>query len=178
MEINDKLMKNATNTVLNTTSDNDGQVEIRLASGILYDSVVDGNGLRMVVFTQGCFHNCTGCHNKSSHDTQGGKVYKLKDIFNDIDNNLYHDGVTISGGEPFLQPNECNLIAKHAKSKGLNVWVYTGFTLEQLLKDDKYTSLLANIDILVDGKFEESLMHKKGVTGSSNQRVIDLNKYR
>ena len=150
---------------------------IRLASDILFDSVVDGNGLRMVMFTQGCTHNCSGCHNVKSHDLNGGKLVLLNDVFKEIDNGLYHSGITISGGEPFLQAQQCSDVAVYAKSKNLNVWVYTGFLFEDLLKNDVSFKLLNNIDVLVDGKFDKSLKSLNcKFKGSTNQRIIDVKK--
>ena len=148
---------------------------IRLASDILYDSVVDGPGLRMVVFTQGCKHNCDGCHNVESHDLNGGKLISLNHVFSELAGGLYHDGVTISGGEPFLQVEQCNEIALYAKRNNLTVWAYTGFLYENLIKDPENLKFIENIDVLVDGKYikkDKSLDCK--FKGSTNQRIVDV----
>ena len=145
--------------------------------GIEGDSIVDGPGIRMSVFTQGCIHNCKGCHNPESHDQNGGKLYDPdKIIKHDSENPLYH-GVTLTGGDPFYQPEACAEIAEGVKKLGLNVWTFTGYTWEQLTdsKNEDFMRLLRATDVLVDGKFE---MDKKSLElrfkGSSNQRTIDV----
>ncbi len=152
---------------------------IRLA-GVINDSIVDGPGLRYVIFTQGCPHHCEGCHNPESWDVNGGEEYSLDYIIEKFKNNPLLSGVTLSGGEPLCQPKECAIIAEEAKNSGLNVLLFTGYTYEQLKamstdKDD-VNRLLSNIDILIDGKFEKSekdltLMYR----GSRNQKIIDMN---
>jgi anaerobic ribonucleoside-triphosphate reductase activating protein len=154
-------------------------MKIRLASPLQYDSIVDGEGIRTVIWTQGCPHNCMGCHNPETHDFNGGFLMDIEDIKKELDNLQYQDGITLSGGDPFAQPEACYEIAKYAKSIGLNVWCYTGFTYELLLmmatKKDKYLKLLQNIDVLIDGKFMIELRSlSTKFRGSSNQRVIDV----
>ena len=154
---------------------------IRLAADLQTDSIVDGPGLRAVLWTQGCGHHCKGCQNPQTWDFNGGGLVPLKMVYDAIDELEYQDGLTISGGDPMFQPEACLKIAKYAKSKGLNIWVYTGFTYEQLLKLNEknpvYLEFLKNIDVLVDGRFilEErdlSLLFR----GSRNQRLIDMPK--
>lgn len=154
-------------------------MKIRLASPLQSDSIVDGEGIRTVVWTQGCLHNCPSCHNPSTHDLNGGTEYELEDILKEIDKLEFQDGITLSGGDPFFQAEASSIIAKHAKAKGLNVWAYTGYTYEQLLsiskKNKNIKDLLDNIDVLIDGKFElanRSLDAK--YRGSTNQRVINV----
>ncbi|NLY45698.1 MAG: anaerobic ribonucleoside-triphosphate reductase activating protein [Tissierella sp.] len=146
-------------------------------SGIVDESIVDGPGIRLTVFTQGCSHNCTGCHNPGTHDYNGGVEIQINDIINMIEENPLLDGITISGGEPFDQVGPCANLAKKVKKMGLNVVVYTGYNYEYLLKNEKYKELLSETDILVDGKFD---IKKMDLTvpfkGSTNQRIIDLNK--
>jgi len=148
-------------------------------AGIMDDSIVDGPGLRLTVFTQGCVHNCPGCHNPESHDPKGGKEMSVEAIVEMIDDNPLLDGVTLSGGDPFCQPGDCALIARAAKERGLSVWTYSGWTFEQLLKkaadDPSVLELLRNTDVLVDGPFilaQRSLEVKW--RGSKNQRLIDV----
>jgi len=156
-------------------------MNIRLASEIQTDSIVNGEGLRTVIWTQGCSHNCAGCQNPETHSFNGGKVYSTEDIIVKISELKNQSGVTLSGGEPFRQPEACYEIAKYVKSIGLNVWAYTGYTFEQILNMAKinpvYLDLLKNIDILVDGKFEKT---KKSLNvkfrGSTNQRIINVKK--
>ena len=96
--------------------------------GIEGDSIVDGPGIRMSVFTQGCIHNCKGCHNPESHDPNGGKLYDTDKIIKLASENPLYDGVTLTGGDPFYQPEACAEIAEGVKKLGLNVWTFTGYT--------------------------------------------------
>ncbi len=154
--------------------------EIRIY-GFADDSIVDGPGLRFAVFVQGCGHNCEGCHNPESHDINGGTVYKVEDIKKMIDANPLIDGVTLSGGEPFLQAKPLAEIAGHAHSRGLNVMTYTGFEFEALKSgandENGWLDLLKKTDLIVDGRFE---LDKRSIElnfkGSSNQRIIDVKK--
>lgn len=154
---------------------------IRLAADLQTDSIVDGPGLRAVLWTQGCAHHCPGCQNPQTWDFNGGGLVPLKSVYEAIDELEYHTGLTISGGDPMFQASQCLKVAKYAKSKGLNIWVYTGFTYEELVKMSEknpiYTDFLKEIDVLVDGRFkiEErdlSLLFR----GSRNQRLIDMPK--
>ncbi|SHK54953.1 anaerobic ribonucleoside-triphosphate reductase activating protein [Tepidibacter formicigenes] len=157
-------------------------MKIRLASPLTIDSIVDGPGLRTVIWAQGCNHKCKGCHNPSTHDFSGGFKVDVKDIIDEIKKLKLQRGITLSGGEPFEQPDPLIKICKEAKKLGLDIWAYSGYTFEQLIDTKnpryfKWKSLLENIDTLVDGKFIES---KKSLLlkfrGSSNQRIIDVQK--
>lgn len=154
---------------------------IRLAADLQTDSIVDGPGLRAVLWTQGCNHHCKGCQNPQTWDFEGGGLVPIKDVLDAIDELEYHTGLTLSGGDPLYQVNECLEIIKYARKKGLDIWVYTGFTYEEILKMAKknkvYTEFLENIDVLVDGRFilkerDLSLLFR----GSRNQRLIDMPK--
>ncbi|MBQ2700692.1 MAG: anaerobic ribonucleoside-triphosphate reductase activating protein [Clostridia bacterium] len=141
--------------------------------GTVNDSIVDGQGMRYAVFTQGCPHKCPGCHNPESHGFEGGKVVDTQEIIEQMKKNPLLDGVTLSGGEPFCQPEACLAIAQAAHQIGLNVWAYSGYTYEQLL--EKTPELLQEVDVLVDGPFilaQRSLELK--FKGSRNQRLIDV----
>ena len=145
-------------------------------SSVVHDSIVDGPGLRYVLFTQGCPHQCAGCHNPDTHDPQGGIEQDVEEIITDMLRNPLLDGLTLSGGEPFMQPKSCAKIARAAKAVGLNVWCYTGFTLEQLRQMPEAATLLETVDVLVDGPFVQDLRTFDAKwRGSSNQRVIELN---
>ncbi len=154
---------------------------IRLAADLQSDSIVDGPGLRAVLWTQGCGHHCPGCQNPQTWDFNGGGLIPISVVKEAIDELENQDGFTISGGDPMFQPEACNEIAKYVKEKGLNLWVYTGFTFEDLMKLSKtkpiYREFIERIDVLVDGRFIES---KKNLSllfrGSSNQRLIDIPK--
>lgn len=146
-------------------------------SGLANDSIVDGPGLRYTIFTQGCPHHCPGCHNPETHAVNQGKKIDLDQIITDISNNPLLDGVTFSGGEPFLQSKACTCLAKLLHEKNLNIWVYTGYTFEELMqsKHTDWYAFLKQIDVLVDGHFEQQnrsldLKYK----GSTNQRIIDM----
>ena len=149
-------------------------MKIRLF-GTVDDSIVDGPGLRYTIFTQGCFHNCSGCHNPKSHDINGGYLKDIQDILSEITANPLLDGITLSGGEPMLQVKPLIEIYKEVKAMGLNIVVYSGFTYEEILKDAKKKELLQLCDMLIDGKFEQD---KKSLAllyrGSANQRLINV----
>ena len=149
--------------------------------GIAKDSIVDGLGLRLAIFTQGCPHACEGCHNPQSHAMDGGREWNIAEIQQMMCSNPLLDGITLSGGEPFMQPQACWELATFAHSNQLSVWAYTGFTYEMLkkVKDDSTQALLNEIDVLVDGPFvlaERSL--DLVFCGSRNQRVIDMKQTR
>lgn len=143
--------------------------------GTVDDSIVDGPGLRYTIFTQGCFHNCSGCHNPKSHDINGGYLKDIQNILSEITANPLLDGITLSGGEPMLQVDPLVEICKEVKAMGLNIVVYSGFTYEEILKDAKKKELLQLCDMLIDGKFEQD---KKSLAllyrGSANQRLINV----
>ena len=154
------------------------QKTIRLADeNLLTDSIVDGEGLRAVIWTQGCSHNCPGCHNPETHDFNKGVVVPIEDVKEKIKNLALQDGITLSGGDPFFQAEAVTEIAKFAKELKLNVWAYTGFLFEDLIKNEKTRELLNYVDVLVDGKF---ILDKKSLNlkfrGSSNQRIINVKK--
>lgn len=148
-------------------------------SGIINESIVDGPGIRYVVFTQGCPHKCEGCHNPHTHDFESGFEKSTDEIYHEILKNPLIKGVTISGGEPFMQAREVATLASKLKEKNYDVMVYTGFNYEHLVSQatehNGYAHLLKHTDKLVDGKFE---MNKKNLQlrfrGSENQRVIDV----
>lgn len=153
--------------------------KIRLAAPLQSDSIVDGPGLRLVVWTQGCPHHCAGCHNPESHSYEDGEEKDIAALCNEIKSLDYHTGITFSGGEPMEQAEACLKIAKFCKEMGLNIWCYTGYTFEQLTeaKDDTTMKFLGCIDVLVDGKFKQELKSLElKFKGSSNQRCIDVQK--
>lgn len=184
---------------MQSNKQNTTPVSLRLA-GVVRESIVDGPGLRFAIFCQGCPHNCPKCHNQDTHDFSGGYDCDIQKIVNAIEENPLLSGVTFSGGEPSHQPVAFLEIAKKVKSRGLNIWMYSGYTLEELLsranstisdldnmnENSSQTSeknkeqvalkgLLGLVDVLVDGKFINEL---KDLTlpfrGSRNQRIIDM----
>lgn len=154
--------------------------KLRIA-GIEEESIVDGPGIRFVVFTQGCKHKCKDCHNPETHKMDGGYEVDIKSIVEKIKSNALLDGITISGGEPFEQALKASILAGKVKEMGLNVVTYTGYTFEELLEKMKtskeYEQLLMATDILIDGSFD---INKRDLTipfrGSSNQRIINVKK--
>ena len=154
---------------------------IRLAADLQSDSIVDGPGLRTVIWTQGCAHHCKGCQNPQTWDFNGGGLVKVDDVLEAIDELEYQTGIIFSGGDPMYQVEACDRIAAYCKDKGYNIWVYTGFTYEEILKlaekNHAYIDFLNKIDVLVDGRFileqrDLSLLFR----GSRNQRLIDMPK--
>ena len=156
-------------------------MKIRLAADLQIDSIVDGLGVRTVIWTQGCKHKCKGCHNPETWSFDDGALIDINYLKKKMDKLEGQNGITFSGGDPFYQPAECACLAKHAHKLGLNVWAYTGFTYEQLLslgkKDENIMDFLKEVDVLVDGPF---MIDKKSFDvrfrGSSNQRLIDVKK--
>jgi anaerobic ribonucleoside-triphosphate reductase activating protein len=153
------------------------QIKLRL-SGTIKESIVDGPGIRFVVFVQGCPHRCEGCHNPETHDPLGGYEESLGNLKFAIKQNPILKGVTFSGGEPFLQPKPLVELAKFAHFIGLDVVTYTGYTVEEILtmiqSKPYWKALLEETDTLIDGPFilkEKSLILK--FRGSKNQRIID-----
>ena len=146
----------------------------------MQDSIVDGPGFRFVVFAQGCNQHCEGCHNPATWDMDGGIDKPVEALVAEMKSNPLTDGLTLSGGEPFLQAAECAELSAAARQSGLNVWAYSGFTFEELLEraqggDADTMALLEMSDVLVDGPFllaERTLSLKW--RGSRNQRIINV----
>lgn len=149
--------------------------EIRIA-GTVNDSIVDGNGIRFTIFTQGCPHNCKGCHNPQTHDFNGGQIVSTDELLQKIKQNPLLDGVTFSGGEPFCQAHGLAVLGKKIKSLGLDITTYTGYTFEELYTGNNvhWNELLSVTDVLIDGRFVLELKDWNiKFRGSSNQRYID-----
>ena len=151
--------------------------------GLVAESIVDGPGYRTAIFTQGCPYHCPGCHNPESQPFEGGKLWTLDEVEKQFSANPLLSGITLSGGEPAEQAEACAELAHRAHQKGLNVWTYSGSTLEKLTEraqtDAALKRLLDETDVLVDGPFilaERSL--ELDFCGSRNQRVIDMQKTR
>lgn len=150
-------------------------MKIRLSSPLQIDSCVDGEGIRSVIWTQGCPHHCKGCHNPKTHSFTGGYEASVSDLINEIESLEGQDGITFSGGDPMIQPIPCTIIAKRAKELNYNVWCYTGFDFEELLERPECVEFLKYIDVLVDGKFIMDLKSYDAMyRGSTNQRIINV----
>lgn len=152
-------------------------MEIKLA-GVIESSINNGDGIRKVIFAQGCKHNCKGCFNPETHDFDGGYLCDTNKLIQRINEDYMIDGVTFSGGDPFEQASAFAEIAKNI-NKNLTIWCYTGYIYEYLLEHknehEGWEELLNNINVLVDGKFEEDKKDRSlKYRGSSNQRIIKL----
>ena len=154
-------------------------MQIRLAAPLQFDSIVDGPGIRTVIWTQGCAHHCVGCHNQGTWDFQGGFLEDVESVKKTISSLKEQEGITFSGGDPFYQVKPCLEIAKFCQQQGLSVWCYTGYTFEELmnLKNNLVIEFLTYIDVLVDGRF---ILEQRSLDlmfrGSKNQRIIDVRK--
>ncbi len=145
-------------------------------AGTIGESIVDGPGLRYVIFTQGCPHACPGCHNPETHDFAGGAEIDSDVLAADILKNPLLSGVTFSGGEPFCQAEGLCAVAD-ALGGQKRLMAYTGYTFEQLLTlpDPFVLRLLSQLDLLVDGRFVEAERNiSLRFRGSENQRVLDV----
>lgn len=166
--------------------DNRGRVvemekgKVRLAiPKIQSDSIVDGEGIRSVIWFQGCGHKCPGCHNPETHPFDEGHVKDIEEVKEWIRELEFQKGITFSGGDPMFQLEAFIELAKTTHECGMDVWVYTGYTFEELLKLGKknkiYIEALEQIDVLVDGRFELSKKSFDVVfRGSTNQRILDV----
>jgi anaerobic ribonucleoside-triphosphate reductase activating protein len=148
--------------------------------GFLENSLVNGDGMRSVIFVSGCRHNCENCQNEFMQDFDYGDSTSIHDIFRKIKKNMpIIKGVTFSGGEPFESAAALSKLSEEVRILGLNIWCYSGYTFEELIHsgDSDKLKLLSFIDVLIDGKFEEGLkVSASKYTGSSNQRIIDVPK--
>jgi anaerobic ribonucleoside-triphosphate reductase activating protein len=153
-------------------------MEIRIA-GTARESVVDGPGLRFVIFVQGCRHRCQGCHNPDTWEPLGGVPVEVEDLLEQVRKEKLIKGVTFSGGEPFLQARPLAWLGRQIKALGLDIITYTGYTWEKLQdimrEDQGIRELLLVSDYIVDGPF---IMEEKDFElpfrGSRNQRIIDV----
>jgi anaerobic ribonucleoside-triphosphate reductase activating protein len=151
---------------------------LRIA-GVVKESVVDGPGVRYVIFTQGCPHRCIGCHNPQTHDFLGGYEVSIAELWQSIVATKLIRGITFSGGEPFAQAAGCAELANLAKSRGLDVLTYSGYYYNELLlmaKDDSaIDGLLRVTDILIDGPYDITKNDPNlPFRGSKNQNIIYL----
>ena len=135
-------------------------------NGILPCSFVNGDGARYVVFTQGCNHRCDGCQNPETWDFDGGTEISVSEIAADYRSRRLLDGITLSGGDPFFQQEECIKLIRLLEP--VNVWVYTGFEYEEI----KDTELAKLADVIVVGRFVKELACEGKMYGSENQKII------
>lgn len=151
-------------------------------SGLVPESIVDGPGLRMTIFTQGCPHHCPGCHNPQTHSPTGGRDCGLDEILEAYRENPLLSGVTFSGGEPFLQAETLACLGLRIHALAGDVVTYTGYTLEELLdlalEDMGVAKLLAETDLLIDGPFIQAQASLElPFRGSANQRILPKSEF-
>lgn len=141
---------------------------------IAYQTGSDGPGMRNALYMAGCAHHCVGCHNPQSWDPQGGEEWEIGDIVEELIDPF--SDITITGGDPFYQaPALLELLkALKAKAPQKNIWVYTGYTIEEIYPDPVASSCLEYIDVLVDGRYIESQRDLSRFCGSRNQRILYL----
>ena len=137
-------------------------------AGTLPCSFVNGDGVRYVIFTQGCAHRCRGCHNPETWDFGGGEEISVEELARQIKAKKHIDGITLSGGDPFYQQDECVKLLKLLP--GVNVWAYTGFRYEEIAE----TELAQLCNVIVDGEYIEELKCTGQMYGSTNQRIVRI----
>jgi len=148
-------------------------------AGIIRESVVDGPGVRLAVYVQGCAHRCPGCHNPGTWDQAGGIEMDTGEIIDLLPSTGTLSGVTLSGGEPFDQPAALLSLADALTAREINLVLYSGYTFEQLLdrgkRESSITGLLKAGWLLIDGPYlEQQRSRSLPYRGSRNQRLIDL----
>lgn len=140
---------------------------------IVEGTIVDGPGLRTSIYFAGCSHQCEGCHNPGSWDAAGGKPMSVEQLMEVIDDNEMD--VTFSGGDPLMQIDALLPLARRVKERGYNLWVYTGYTIEEIRASDSLSRILDYADTIVEGRFVKALRDTSlRFRGSSNQRIITL----
>jgi anaerobic ribonucleoside-triphosphate reductase activating protein len=151
-------------------------------SGYYKESINEGDGLRSVIFISGCKHACKGCFNQEAWNFKYGELFTVKkqlEIIEDVLNNPLIKGITICGGDPFFSSSDVLEFVLLCKKyiKDINIWIYSGFTYEEIVSNKEMFKLLVHCDVLIDGKFIES---ERDVTlkfrGSRNQNIIDIKK--
>ena len=140
---------------------------------IIRGTTVDGPGFRTSIYLSGCSHHCTGCHNPQSWEENAGEEITLQEILNIVEEEDFD--VTLTGGDPLYHPEKLKKLIKELKSNGRNVWVYTGYTWEEITESPLLMSAISDADVIVDGRFIEELKDTDLIfRGSSNQRIIDI----
>ena len=149
-------------------------------SGVHYESFADAEGVSCVLFFSGCNHKCPGCHSPHTHSFDSGALLAddLIDTINqEIDKRPFLNALVLSGGDPMYSASEIIHILPKLHIPNNNIWVYSGFTYEEIVREPAMKALLEQCNVLVDGPFDARL---RDVTltwrGSSNQRVIDVKK--
>ena len=140
---------------------------------IVRGTTVDGPGFRTAIYFAGCRHECPGCHNPQSWDFNAGEEMTLAEIIEVIEEEEFD--VTLTGGDPLYNPEEIAILAEKIKGMGHSIWLYTGFTIEQIKSSPRLSLPLPFLDVIVDGPYIASLRDLDlQFRGSSNQRIIPL----
>jgi anaerobic ribonucleoside-triphosphate reductase activating protein len=139
---------------------------------IIKQTMADGPGLRTSIYCSGCYHHCPGCHNPQTWDLFSGKEIDIEDLV-DLADDKYIDGITFTGGDPLYQVEGFTELAKRIKEKSKkSIWLYTGFTMEEILNQPRLSQILRYVDYVVDGPFIESKRNLDlKFRGSSNQKI-------
>lgn len=142
---------------------------------VIHDTTVDGPGFRTAIYAAGCTHRCPGCHNPQSWNIENGTPHTIEQLLEIIKEDEFAN-VTFSGGDPLFQVEGFTQLAQRIKVEtNKNIWCYTGFLYEDILKSDRLSQILPFIDVLVDGKYIEALRSEElRFRGSSNQRIINV----
>lgn len=138
---------------------------------IIRGTTVDGPGFRTSIYLAGCDHRCPGCHNPQSWSPTAGTPMTLEEILEIVQEEDFN--VTLTGGDPLFIPEASTRLAKAITEAGYTVWLYTGFTYEEILASENMRAILPYVEAIVDGPFIESLRDPDlQFRGSSNQRII------
>lgn len=140
---------------------------------IVAGTSVDGPGLRTAIYLAGCRHHCQGCHNPQSWDFHGGEEMTLSQLLERIEAEGFD--VTLTGGDPLASPEKVARLAREIKEAGYGIWLYTGYTIEEILDNPILSNAVKDVDVIVEGRFVEALRDPDlQFRGSSNQRIMQL----
>lgn len=140
---------------------------------IVAGTSVDGPGLRTAIYLAGCRHHCRGCHNPQSWDFLGGEEMTLSQLLERIEAEGFD--VTLTGGDPLASPEKAARLAREIKEAGYGIWLYTGYTIEEILDNPILSNAVKDVDVIVEGRFVEALRDPDLLfRGSSNQRIMQL----
>lgn len=159
-----------------STNDNESQANARenltlRVLEIVRGTTVDGPGLRTSIYFAGCRHKCPGCHNPHSWDFSGGNAMTLDEIMDVVKEEQF--GVTLTGGDPLYHPREIAILIDMIHTEALDVWLYTGFTKEEIIADSDLLKVARKADAIVEGRFIASLRDETlRFRGSTNQRIL------
>lgn len=145
-------------------------------ANIVDNTIVDGEGFRTSLYVSGCDICCVDCHNKKLWDINTGTEMSVDEVFEKIINDMTN--ITFIGGEPMMQAKSLSNLAKKIKNEtDKTIWIYSGYSFEEILEDENYFKLLNYCDVLVDGKFDKAYFKNNlKFRGSTNQRIIDIKK--